>query len=275
MTSGHPPQGAVDCSPRPGNDSEAAPVARDVLREAREKAEEVERIKSAFLAMVSHEMHTPLHQISGFSSLIASSASEPEIREYAELIGKSAGDFLEILGDLFDLAVAEHAVLKLSPEEFTAREIFTQNRHNLERILRVSGRSDLKLIFEVDSGAMKTRWRGDRLKINRVLDNLFKNAVKFSDPGEVVFGFRPIDPDVLGFWVRDNGPGVPPEKQDILFDLFRRADESPTRRHGGMGIGLAICKKFSDALGGTIHYEPGPVRGSIFRLDVPLEKIPV
>ena len=101
----------------------------------------------------------------------------------------------------------------------------------------------------------------------------FKNAVKFSDRGEIVFGCYGLAEAGLGFYVRDNGPGIPLDKRSIIFDLFRQADESPTRHHGGMGIGLAICKKFADALGAGLVCEPGEARGTTFHLKVPLVRI--
>lgn len=256
--------------------AQAAQFARllQELRQAKEDAEESARIKSAFLALISHELRTPLHQIAGLSSMIEHEAPAGAVREYARMITRSVNDFLAMIDDLFDLAVAEHARLQLRPEVFRFDDMFRRNRECLEQILRTSERGrELELVHLPDPALLGTSWRGDMIKINRVLDNFFKNAVKFSDPGQIVFGCRKDSESCLSFRVRDNGPGIPKEKRQIVFDLFRQADDSPTRRHGGMGIGLAICKKFADALGAELTCEPGSPRGTTFHLNVPLERV--
>ncbi len=245
---------------------------QEELRQAKEDAEESARVKSAFLALISHELRTPLHQIAGLSAMIQEEAPGEPVREYAAMIRRCANDFRAMIDDLFDLAVAEHARLQIRPEIFRFDDIFRRNCDCLAEILRTSGRGrELELVHLPDAALAGTSWRGDLPKINRVLDNFFKNAVKFSDPGQIVFGCRKLGDRGLGFFVRDNGPGIPEGKRQIVFDLFRQADDSPTRRHGGMGIGLAICKKFADAIDAELICEPGPQRGTTFHLNVPLE----
>lgn len=255
------------------NDEKLARVERE-LREAKEAAEESARVKSAFLATISHELRTPLHQIAGLSAIIQDESTEESVREYARFITRGVEEFLAMVDDLFVLAVAEHARLELRPEVFDVDDFVRHSCRTLEQILEVSGRrQELKIVCRVEAEVAGTVWRGDQLKIRRILDNFFKNAAKFSDPGEIVFGCRALAEGGLEFYVHDNGPGIPMDKRAIIFDLFRQADEAPTRNHGGMGIGLAICKKFADALGAELVCKPGTTRGTTFYIKVPLVRI--
>ncbi len=271
--------GDTEKPPLTGAREQAVHLARlmhvqEELRQAKEDAEESTRVKSAFLALINHELRTPLHQITGFSHLIREESTQENVREYADIITRCTEEFRAMIDDLFDLAVAEHARLNLRPEEFSIDEFFERNRASLGEIVRAAGRgNELAVVCRPSPELLGTRWRGDRLKINRVLDNFFKNAVKFSDPGEIGFGFRAHGRNGICFWVSDNGPGVPEHKRQIVCDLFRQADDTPTRRHGGMGIGLAICKKFADALGAQLLFQPGATRGTTFSLNVPLERL--
>lgn len=242
------------------------------LINAREKAEESDRLKSSFLAAVSHELRTPLNHILGFSDIIRSSDVDPETQSFASIIYESGSNFLAMVEDIFDLALIEQSEIRMRLQSFTLMDIFIQNKSSLEEIYNASGKiNEIKLKFSPDPNILQNFITTDRSKINQVLSNLFKNAVKFTDKGEIEFGIRQEGSNIIRFYVRDTGIGIPEDKQNIIFDFFRQVDDSNTRLYGGLGIGLAISKKIAEVMNAEIRVESLPAAGSTFSFAVPVE----
>lgn len=242
------------------------------LNLALEKAQESDRLKSAFLATMNHELRTPLNHIIGFSDIIASMSSEDEIIQFSKIINNSGKNLLEIIEDVFDLALAEQSKIKIRKQTFNGIDIFMENKISLEEILSNLGKTDqIKLLYKPQKELLSLYLTSDRTKISQVLTNLFKNAIKFTDSGEIEFGFNLTDDGLISFYVRDTGIGIPIEKQGIIFEFFRQADDSHTRKHDGVGIGLAISQKIANALDGRIHMKSQVGVGSTFYFDIPIE----
>ena len=239
---------------------------------AKEKAEESDRLKSAFLATMNHELRTPLNHILGFSSLIQSGIEAQESMEYASTIEASGKNLLSIIEDIFELSLVEQAKIKVRPQTFSLIDHFMENKSSLEEILRVAGKNEqIDLIFNPDSRLLSNYITADRSKINQVLANLFKNAIKFTHSGSIEFGYTIQGKDKLVFYVKDTGIGISKEKQRVIFDFFRQGDDSHTRLYGGIGIGLAISLKITHILNGELVVESEQGKGSKFSFIIPVE----
>jgi PAS domain S-box-containing protein len=245
--------------------------AEEELQKAKEKAEESNSLKSAFLATMNHELRTPLNHILGFSDLMRSGSILENITDYADIIHKSSQNLLEIIEDIFELALAEQSEIKLRLQTFKCLDLFLGNKAVLTEILEISGKKDqIELVFNADKELLLQNITSDKNKINQVLINLFKNAVKFTKSGKIEFGLKADEPGWLAFYVEDTGIGIPENKHEIIFEFFRQADDSHTREYGGVGIGLAISQKIAEVMKGTLSLESMPDKGSKFFFRIPV-----
>ena len=244
----------------------------DDLISSKEIAEGSNRLKSAFLAMMNHELRTPLGHILGFSELIMSGVAPEENVNFASSIQTSGQSLLSIIEGIFDMALVEQSNVKLRKQTFSLMDHFMENKASFDNILRTSASHEqIQLIFKPDSRWLSSYVTADRSKINQILTNLFKNAVKFTHKGTIEFGYKIENGSNLMFYVKDSGIGIPIEKQGIIFDYFRQADDSFTRGYDGIGIGLAVSKKITKILQGELKVFSEPGKGSTFSLTIPVE----
>jgi len=243
----------------------------DLIR-AKENAEESNRLKSAFLAMMNHELRTPLTHILGFSELIMSGVAAEDNINFASSIQSSGQNLLSIIEGVFDLAIMDHTKITQSNQTFSIMDHYMENKASFDHILRTSAKqSQISLIFRPDSYWLSSYITADRGKINQVLTNLFKNAVKFTNEGTIEFGFTVENESSIKFYIKDTGIGIPKEKQSLIFDYFTQVDDSYTRVYGGIGVGLAIAKKISKILKGELKVDSKVGEGSQFSLTLPVE----
>jgi PAS domain S-box-containing protein len=244
----------------------------DDLTAAKNKAEESDRLKSAFLATISHELRTPLNHIIGFSSLISDMTEEEETKNFADIIQESGTAFLGMIEDIFDLAFIDESEVSLRKTTFKGMELFMEAKNSLDELLHKAGKSEqVKLQFVPDHALLQSFITGDRQKIMQVLTNLFKNAVKFTAQGTIEFGMLSQNEQEIVLYVKDTGIGIPAEMQQAIFDFFRQVEDSHTRQHDGLGIGLSISKKIAETLHASIRVESEHAKGSTFSLFVPVE----
>jgi len=242
------------------------------LQSALAKAEESNQLKSAFLAMMNHELRTPLTHILGFSELIMSGVAPEDNINFASSIQNSGQNLLSIIEGVFDLALVEHGKIKLTKQTFSLMDHFMENKASFDNILRTSARQkQIQLVYKPDPHWLASYVTADRSKINQILINLFKNAVKFTHEGTIEFGYRVENDSNLVYYIKDTGIGIPLEKQSIIFDFFRQGDDSYTRVYGGIGIGLSISRKIARLLKGELNVASVPGEGSIFSLTLPVE----
>jgi PAS domain S-box-containing protein len=242
------------------------------LIKAKEKAQESDRLKSAFLATVNHELRTPLNHILGFSELIKSGTDSDDARSFANDIQKSGKNLLTIIEDVFDLVLAEEAKIKIRKQSFRLEDQFLENKTSFEGILQSSGKEDqITLVFKPENKTQTGFYIADKSKINQVLFHLFKNAVKFTNKGTIEMGFRILNDNQLIYYIKDTGIGIAEEKLSVIFDFFRQGDDTLTRAYGGLGIGLAISLRITKLLNGSLTVESEPGKGSTFYFAVPVE----
>ena len=239
---------------------------------AKERAEESDRLKSAFLSTMNHELRTPLNHILGFSDLILSGVNPETVKDYVQKIETSGKALLSIIEDIFDLALVEQSEIKVRRKSFALMDLFDENKLVFNEILRSSGKDEqIKLQFRPDSKYLRSYILSDRNKINQILINLFKNAIKFTSNGTIEFGFSVPEENNLRFYIKDTGIGIPEDKQEIIFDWFRQGDDTHSRQYSGVGIGLSLAKKIAQVLNGELTVESEPGKGSTFFFNLPVE----
>jgi PAS domain S-box-containing protein len=244
------------------HDLTEAKRAEEALRQAKEAAEAATRAKSAFLATMSHEIRTPMNAVIGMAGLLLDTPLNPEQREFAETIRTSGDTLLILINDILDFSKIEAGRMELESQPFDLRECVESALDLLAGRAAEKG-LDLACVVESD---VPLAIVGDVTRLRQILVNLLSNAVKFTDQGEVVVTVTrdaepvPASPHLptavpLHFAVRDTGIGIPPERQDRLFQSFSQVDASTTRRFGGTGLGLAISRRLTELMGGTMWVE--------------------
>jgi signal transduction histidine kinase/L-asparagine transporter-like permease len=254
------------------NDLAAALLERDrvaaQLRQAKEAAEAADRAKSEFLAMMSHEVRTPLNGVLGFASLLEGSRLDPAQRESLGYIKSCGESLLVIINDILDLSRLEAGRLRVEAAPFELRRCVA----DALAICTPPQNKNLRIESSIDTNVPE--WViGDDTRLQQTLLNLLNNAVKFTPKGVVTLHVEkfeaPSGRDMLRFRVSDTGIGIPADKLGELFKPFSQVDASSTRRYGGTGLGLAICKSLVTLMGGEISVESTPGCGSTFTFTLP------
>lgn len=250
--------------------------SEDALILAKNKAEESDRIKSTFLATMSHELRTPLNAIIGFSDLMKDDISKEEIDSFAMTIHKSGRHLLGLIEEIFDISLIETGEIKLQFDEVEVNDLLNEIFAVISREQILLGKNSIKLRINTPANGNKVRILIDQKRFKQILVNLLKNALKFTKDGYIEYGFTFDNINgngFLKFYVKDTGIGIAKDKQQLIFDQFRQADDSLTRTYGGTGLGLSISKKLVEILGGEIWVESETGNGSTFFFTLPSDKL--
>ncbi|KAF3886863.1 MULTISPECIES: PAS domain-containing sensor histidine kinase [Nostocales] len=231
------------------------------------KLQEASRFKSQLLAVISHELRTPMNSILGFSQLLLRRYYHllaPELREMVERITQSGKHLLKLIEDILDFCKLETDKIELKLQEFNLVELVTRITEDLRPLAE---RKNLTLVLHSDS--KNPNMIGDRDRLQQVMTNLITNAIKFTETGGVVVEIQQVNGERLVFMVKDTGIGIPESEIAHIFTEFWQVDKSTTRKQGGVGLGLAIVDKLVRLMKGTISVESKLGEGSTFRVELP------
>ena len=249
--------------------TERKAAERELMR-ARDKALEASRLKSEFLANMSHELRTPLNAVVGMASLLVESPLEERQAECAGTILDSARFLMDIIGELLDFSRIEAGRLELEHHVFRLRRTVEEAAAMLGS--RASA-GHVEVICHIHADVPELV-AGDGARLQQVLTNLIGNAIKFTKEGEVVVSAAPGQDGRIRFEVADTGIGIDEEARAIIFEPFRQADGSTTRKYGGTGLGLAIARQIVEAMGGRLECARQPGPGSVFWFELAFQPAP-
>jgi len=254
------------------------------LKAAKERAEESDHLKTAFLQNMSHEIRTPMNAIVGFTEMLNKpDLSEVKRKSYISIVTNSTMQLLSIVTDILTISSLETKQEKLNIKNICVNNIIVE----LLAVFRPqASNQNISLYAKQELPDSQTEIFTDDTKLTQILTNLITNALKFTHKGFIEFGYSIVAPrhsmatqtgkdKHLQFYVKDTGIGISPEMQHVIFERFRQADLSITKKYGGTGLGLSISKGFIELLGGDIWVESEPDKGSTFYFTIPYKPVHV
>jgi len=242
------------------------------LKVAIEKAEESDRLKSAFLANVSHEIRTPMNGILGFTDFLRNPNLTIETRNnYIDIINSCSKQLLSIITDIIEVSKIETNQIKIVKNQTNVNTLLNIVYSNLK--ITIPKQKNVVLELKNKLSEADTLINTDETKLQQILSNLVDNALKFTDSGLVEFGCSKTADNFIEFYIKDSGIGIEKDSQQIIFDRFRRIELPSNESRGGTGLGLAICKSYVEFLGGKIWLESEVGKGSTFYFTIPSDNV--
>lgn len=238
------------------------------LQQAKEKAEESDHLKSAFLANLSHEIRTPMNAIMGFTELLNQDELTTEEREeFIDIVRESGFYLLSIINDIVEISHIDVGQIELKESEIDLQAFLT----HLYQTYAVSPtkEKEVKFSLEMPEHSPKGKMITDEVKLRQILINLLNNAIKYTPQGQVSFGYQMEKADKISFFVKDSGVGISPDNHQLIFERFRQIEMDLSKRAGGSGLGLSITKAYVELMGGTIEVDSEIGKGSTFTVTLP------
>jgi len=243
------------------------------LKEARDRAEESDRLKTSFLANMSHEIRTPMNGIIGFANLLRDAELNDEEKDlYLKHIDHSSKQLLNIIDDIIDISKIESGQLKISNKPVHINEILEEIYSQFFHRIRGNAPGEKRVDFKLEKGNDSNDFTivCDDFRLSQILNNLIANALKFTEEGQISFGYTLGNQRYVEFFVRDSGIGIPNNKIRMIFDRFGQVDQKQTRQHSGTGLGLPISKSLVNLMGGEMWVESDLGKGTTFFFTLPL-----
>jgi len=242
------------------------------LEEAKERAEESDRLKSSFLANMSHEIRTPMNGIIGFSQLLKEKEFPREKQnEFLDIIYSKTQRLLRIINDIVDISKMDVNQLSLHKENVCLNEILQKLYETYKRKISQSGKKDLEITVNSPLKHNESYITTDPQRLEQILDNLLSNAIKFTDKGSIELGYTRQSSDNLLFFVKDTGIGISRKNQELIFHRFRQVDDTAHREYEGTGLGLTISKNLVELMGGAMWIDSAEGEGSALYFTLPYE----
>jgi PAS domain S-box-containing protein len=233
-------------------------VEKELIK-AKERAEESDHLKTAFLQNMSHEIRTPMNAIMGFSSLLAEYYNDkPRLEQFAEIINLRCNDLLEIINDILEISKIESGQLPVNKEVCNVSDLFSELSDFFTEHQKRIGKQHIKFELRALCSLSEFTIITDKVKLRQIFINLIGNAFKFTETGKITGGCKFDENDDLVFYVSDTGIGIPYDKQDIIFERFIQLPQDKDVTYGGTGLGLSIVKGLITLLGGRIWVESEP-----------------
>ena len=242
------------------------------LEKAKQKAEESDRLKTAFLHNTSHEIRTPLNAILGFSEILSSNFDDKEkLAHFSEIIRKRGQDLLRIVDEILDIAKIESNQMQIRIGECNLSVLLAEIEEFYSEYQKQINKSHISFKSNIPNKDTGLIIKTDSVKLKQIFINLINNAFKFTNQGEIEFGIDKEENNFLIFYVKDTGIGIPKEKDEIIFQRFMQVNTDSTRIYGGTGLGLSIVKGLIDLLKGDIWLESEQGKGSTFYFSIPTD----
>jgi PAS domain S-box-containing protein len=257
-----------------GHDITARKGAEFALLAAKEAAESADRAKTEFLAIVSHEIRTPINGVIGFAKLLRDTTLTTEQRSFVDMITSSGHALESLIGDILDLSKIEAGKIEIEHAPFSLSDciaevgaLFGPRAHEVGLTIKTEVAPNVPLLVNSDHN-----------RVRQILSNLVGNAIKFTEKGSITISASAVPEEVMNggfhrairlhFTVRDTGIGIPADKMNLLFRPFSQVDTSAKRRRGGTGLGLIIAKRLCERMGGGITVESRVGEGSVFSFNI-------
>ncbi|KAF0131986.1 MAG: PAS/PAC sensor hybrid histidine kinase [Bacteroidetes bacterium] len=239
------------------------------LIKALQKAEESDKLKTAFLASMSHEIRTPMNHIIGFTEFMKDlSLPAYEREEYADIIFDSGQILLRLIDDIIDIAKIESGQMQLHISVFALNEVLFSVFKSFNEMRGRKGKEHINFLLSLPETEASMFMKTDAVRLQQIFYNLIDNAFKFTESGSISIGYT-IEDDNVTFFIQDSGPGITVEQQEHIFKRFRQLDYGLTKKYGGTGLGLAIVKGLIDLLEGQIQVWSEPEKGTRFTFQIP------
>lgn len=239
------------------------------LIKALEKAEESDKLKTAFLTSMSHEIRTPMNHIIGFVDFLRDpDLIQEEREEYSQIVFDSGQVLLRLIDDIIDIAKIESGQMQLHKTNFKLNELMNQLFVSYEQLKSKRGKNQISFVLNKPTAIQSLTVNTDAVRLKQIVNNLLDNAFKFTDEGRIELGYE-IDQQDLIIYVKDTGVGIESSMHDLIFKRFRQLDYSSTKKYGGTGLGLSIIKGLIELLEGNISLDSKPGEGSTFRFRLP------
>lgn len=248
-------------------------VLNEEIITAKEKAEESDRLKTAFLQNMSHEIRTPMNAIMGFADLLSKNFNDKsKLTYFSNIISQRCSDLLDIINDILDIAKIESGQLPVSIENCNIDSLFAELKTFFTEYQVRMNKQHISFDITSQSNLHGITIATDKVKLRQIFINLFTNAFKFTNKGRIVGGCKSNENAQLVFFVSDTGIGIPPDKHQYVFERFSQLPKGESRLYGGTGLGLPIVKGLVDLLGGNIWLESEPDKGTTFYFTIAFDK---
>ncbi|RLD60742.1 MAG: hybrid sensor histidine kinase/response regulator, partial [Bacteroidetes bacterium] len=246
----------------------------DDLKNAKDKAEESDKLKSSFLANMSHEIRTPMNAILGFTELLSRNTLTTDNKnQYIEIIQNSGTHLLDIINDIIDISKIDAKQMDIVETAFDINTLLFEIYQFFQALILEKDNKQIPLILNIDKPDIENLIFSDKTRLRQILINLIGNAIKFTEKGSIALAYEIKNSDTILFSIKDTGIGMSDEELKYVFNRFRQGDETYNRVFGGTGLGLSISKEFVELLGGKIWAESVKGKGSTFYFTIPLKHV--